>query len=104
MSVLVNRQPKPKTRRASGTCRWVLPIGEVGTGVLAINGQSYTVTVHRDGGRVLGYRLEKLDGRAYDIDASAGEHWACDCPDATYRGRECKHVKALQAALRAAGK
>jgi hypothetical protein len=49
------------------------------------------------------YRLEKLDGPTYDIDATAPE-WRCDCPDATYRNRECKHVKALRAALSAAAK
>jgi hypothetical protein len=39
MSLLTNRQPQAKTRPATGTCRWVVPIGETGTGVLAINGQ-----------------------------------------------------------------
>jgi hypothetical protein len=29
----------------AGTCRWVLPIGEVGTGILAINGTNDTSRV-----------------------------------------------------------
>ena len=37
MSLLLNRQPKAKTRPASGKCHWVVPIGEVGTGVLVID-------------------------------------------------------------------
>jgi hypothetical protein len=99
MSLLANRQPQAKSRPVAGICRWVLPIGEVGTGVLEINGTSYTVTVLRGPSGVVGYRLGKDDGKTYDIDAT-GETWKCDCPDATYRERECKHVKALRAALR----
>lgn len=104
MSLLVNRQPKAKTRPATGKCRWVLPLGEAGTGVLAINGQNYTVTILRDGSGVVGYRLEKADGTAYDV-ATAEEHWSCDCPDATFhpeRPGGCKHAAALRAALQAA--
>jgi hypothetical protein len=103
MSVLINRPFSRKAKPVSGTCKWVLPIGETGTGVLAINGTDYTVTVLRNQDRVTGYRLQKLDGTVYDIDAGR-EQWGCDCPDATYRERQCKHVKALRAALAAASK
>jgi hypothetical protein len=103
MSLLLNRQPTRKAKPVSGTCKWVLPIGETGTGVLAINGTDYTVTSLQNQDRVTGYRLQKLSGTVYDIDASR-EQWGCDCPDATYRERQCKHVKALQAALAVAGK
>ena len=102
MSLLANRQPKTKVKPASGTCRWVLPIGDADTGVLAINGTNYAVTVLRGPNRVEGYRLVKDDARFYDIAATA-EPWICDCPDATYRQRECKHVAALRAALKVAG-
>src|SRR5262245_39646143 len=101
MSLLVNRQPKAKTRPASGTCRWVLPIGEVGTGVLAINGTNYTVTALRGPDGVAGYQMVKADGTAYDVCTSEGR-WTCDCPDATYhpeRPGGCKHAAALRAAL-----
>ena len=103
MSVLHNRQDTTKVRSVSGTCRWVLPIGIADTGVLAINGTNYTVTVLRSPNGVEGYRLGKTDGTVYDI-AATTERWACDCPDATYRQRECKHVAALRAALAVAGK
>jgi hypothetical protein len=106
MSLLANRKPKAKTRPASGKCKWVVPLGETGTGVLAINGQDYVVTVLRDQDGVLGYRLTKpADMTAYDI-CARGTHWRCDCPDATFhpeRPGGCKHVAALRAALQAAG-
>jgi hypothetical protein len=98
MSVLINRQPTRKTKPVSGTCRWVRPIGPAGTGVLAISQVCYTITILKNRGRTSGYRLEKLDGAVYDVDTER-ESWTCDCPDATYRERECKHVKALRAAL-----
>lgn len=74
-----------------GTCRWIRRIGHADGAALEINGTAYDV-IPFDGG----FRLVKSDGTAYDIDA---ESWQCDCPDATYRGRECKHAKALRAAL-----
>jgi hypothetical protein len=106
MSVLANRQPTRKAKPVSGTCQWVLPIGEVGTGVLAINQVCYTITILKHKDRVTGYRLEKLDGTVYDLNIET-EHWSCDCPDATFnpeRPGGCKHSKALRAALKAAGK
>ena len=106
MSLLVNRQPKAKTRPASGNCRWVLPIGELGTGVLAINGHDYIVTVLRGPSGVVGYRMAKPDGTAYDV-CTTEEHWSCDCPDATFhpeRPGGCKHIAALRAALKATGR
>jgi hypothetical protein len=85
----------------------VVPIGKVShTGVLEINGTIYTITVLYLYGERTGYRLEKLDGAVYDIDATAPQ-WRCDCPDATYhpeRPGGCKHVAALRAALAAAAK
>src|SRR5262249_39085885 len=80
MSLLANRQPKAKVKPASGRCRWVLPIGEVGTGVLAINGHNYTVAVLRGPSGIRGYRLVKIDGTAYDVGTTDGR-WTCGCPD-----------------------
>ncbi|HKI36596.1 MAG TPA: SWIM zinc finger family protein [Gemmataceae bacterium] len=94
----VPKSTKP-VKPVSGVCRWARRIGEGGidpqSGVLVINGQPYGVLVMAGG-----YRLVKPDGTAYDVN---GQTWECDCPDATYRGRQCKHSKALRAALRAAG-
>src|SRR5262249_25700384 len=106
MSLLFNRQPKAKTRRASGSCKWVLPIDAVGTGALAINGQQYAVTVLRSTAGITGYRLHKPDGTAYDV-CTTEDTWTCDCADATHhpeRPGGCKHVAALRAALAVAGK
>jgi hypothetical protein len=106
MALLVNRQPKAKSCPVSGSCRWVLPIGETGTGVLAINGHNYTVTVLHSPSGVTGYRMAKVDGTTYDL-CTTEQCWTCDCPDATFhpeRPGGCKHVAALRAALKAAGK
>jgi hypothetical protein len=104
MSLLANRSPRAKVRPAHGTVRWILPIGEADAGAVAINGRAYTVNVLRGTGRaIIGYRLIKADGTAYDVNTEA-EHWSCDCPDATFhpeRPGGCKHAVALRAALAA---
>ena len=92
----------------SGSCRWLVPL-VIGLrpGRLAITNArgvtaEYTVTPHADHtGRVIGYRLTKDDGTAYDVDSDL---WECDCPDyltraARREGGGCKHTKALRAAL-----
>jgi hypothetical protein len=77
--------------------RWVRRIGEgeAEIGLLEINGTLYGVYAVPGG-----YRVIKADSTAYDVN---GQTWECDCPDATFRGRECKHSKALRAAFSAAG-
>lgn len=87
----VSHSAKP----VKGTCRWLVRIGDGDdkSGLLLINGQRYAVLVLPGG-----YRLIKPDGTAYDLEP-AGESFRCDCPDAVYRERECKHAKALCAAL-----
>jgi hypothetical protein len=102
MSVIINRRPVRQVKPAHGVARWILPIGEVGTGVLSINGTPYTVTCLFINGQLTGYRLTKEDGTTYDIDATANP-WRCDCPDATFhpeRPGGCKHCAGLRAALR----
>jgi hypothetical protein len=50
-------------------------------------------------GRVVAVRLQKFGtGERYQI-SHDGESWECDCPDSTYRGRDCKHLVALHDAL-----
>ncbi len=51
----------------------------------------YRVSPHRHGGKVLGWRLVKDDGTAYDVDAVAQ---ACDCKGCLRWGR-CKHVAGM---------
>ena len=71
----------------------------LGVSVLEIASVPYQLTVVLDGERVLAYRLLRPAApRAYLVDVT-GEAWRCDCPDATYRQRECKHVRALTKAL-----
>ena len=99
MTRLLNRPTKPEARSVTGVCRWVWPLNYRDTGVLAINEVEYFVTTLRNAdGQVQGYRLEKRDGTAYDVDTT-GPDWRCDCPDSTYRQRGCKHTKALWVAL-----
>jgi hypothetical protein len=38
-----------------------------------------------------GWRLTTRQGKHYDVSAQG----VCDCPDATYRMRACKHARAL---------
>ena len=45
----------------AGTCRWVLPIGEVGTSILAINGTNDTVMGLRGPDGVAGFQMVKAD-------------------------------------------
>jgi hypothetical protein len=95
MATVHNSRKAVKPVRASW--RWLRRIGEGDpeTGLLDINGTTYGVIPFPGG-----YRLVKADGTAYDVH---GETWACDCPDATYRERQCKHALALRAALAACG-
>jgi hypothetical protein len=109
------RSRKP-LQPASGTCRWLIQPGLLGTpGVLLItaaltNGretsESYVVTQHDDGGRLVCYSLTKTDGTAYTV-VPAADVWECDCPDyifnraraTTAETRECKHCKATRKAV-----
>jgi hypothetical protein len=111
----------PKTRKPArithGTCR-LAPTGnrtlaaalDSGDALLTITPETgrptnYTVLRLADhDGRTVGFRLTKLtpyivDRKIYDIDVTPGYGWQCDCPDAQFQGRECKHCHALRAAL-----
>ena len=90
-------------RPVSGVCKWLRRPDVFDIGVLLINGQQYVVETLLDSNiNHAGYRLTKDDQTTYDIDTT-GKDWLCSCPDATYRERECKHAKALRAALKAIG-
>jgi hypothetical protein len=104
MGVLPNRRHQRQSKPATDTYRWIVTIDEVDAGALEINGTIYDVTVLRVNGAVTGYRLMKQpDFKVYDLDTT-GEQWKCDCPDATYRERECKHIRGLRALLSAEAK
>src|SRR6516162_6742356 len=94
-------------RNRSRSVRWLRRPSATEAGRLAINAGNglerlYEVTavVCDRTAQVLGYHLDRLDGKAYDINA---ETWECDCPDMTYREKRCKHSLGLEAGLRAIG-
>ena len=84
------------------TCRWIVrPETQARTGCIEINGTTYDVLpVLSSGGNVHGYNLHKWDaeGTVYFVDTDFPE-WTCTCPDMKYRRRQCKHCRALRAAL-----
>ena len=112
MRSVANRQSEAKP--VHGSCRWVVPLGEVGAGVLEIRkggrADLYEVVAFREEGVIVGYRLNKVTGGKeafYDIDCRPSWGWQCDCPDATFhpeRPGGCKHVLALKAASAALGR
>ncbi len=44
-----------------------------------------------------GWRLKKKNRKCYDVRADPAGFVTCDCADATFRQRRCKHMRALQA-------
>jgi hypothetical protein len=111
----MNATTRKPARETHGTCRLLYPESlDTGDALLVIypeRGQptSYTVLRLADkNGPTLGFRLTRLadylvDRKVYDVDISQPWGWTCDCPDAQFRSRECKHVRALRCALKAAG-
>lgn len=113
---MTTTQRKP-ARETHGIARFVstgpLPLPQAldaGETLLALypergNATSYQVQRLSDpDGATVGFRLLKLtpfiiDRKVYDIDVTPGYGWQCDCPDAQFQSRECKHCKALRAAL-----
>lgn len=111
------RKPARETHgvcRLSPACNLPLPQAlDAGEAVLTLRperGDSTSYQVQRladPDGCTVGFRLMKLtwyivDRKFYDIDVT-GRDWLCDCPDAQFQNRECKHCHALRAALKAAG-
>jgi hypothetical protein len=46
------------------------------------------------------FKLRKSDGTTYQLTLTADAFLGCDCPDATYRERSCKHCIAVAEAFR----
>jgi hypothetical protein len=106
-----NRKP---ARETHGKCFLKASLGRTleqslieGIALLTIHTErctNYTVQRLADpDGETVGFRLIKLtdfivDRQIYDIEL-AGKELRCDCPDATFENRECKHARALRAAL-----
>lgn len=82
------------TAPVTGSCRWT--DANHLTITTEIKSETYLVIVWEE--RYV--RLTKVDGQHYDIDLGAV---SCDCADHTFRRRAdglCKHLKALQAAMK----
>jgi hypothetical protein len=108
---VARRITKPATE-VHGVCRWVggapSPARLAAGGALLLIAPAgkepsfYFVQTHKDNEKAVGYRLTKIDApektASYDVEATP-HGLRCDCPDATYRDRECKHAAALKAAL-----
>lgn len=104
---------KHEHKPSCGNCRWIVKPGPDGSGVLQIESQTkrgivcadYNVDEIREAGATVGYRLtNQANGKVYDIDTTSPSGiWQCDCPDYYFRqertGCECKHARALKAAL-----
>jgi hypothetical protein len=57
-----------------------------------------------DAGRLVDIDLTRFNtGEKYRVAIDPRGAWECDCPDAVYRNRRCKHVSALTDALRSLG-
>lgn len=98
-----------QVKPVAGKVRWLRPliVGKT-LGRLAITNASgltteYDIGAHLDGERIVGFGLAKDDDEVYAIDASQSYGWTCDCGDCQFRARECKHIKAVRAALASAG-
>jgi len=106
-----------------GTCRWVagwrssLDALLNGSGavlsITSVTGRGpvtneYMVTPKLDSKGLAGWSMIRTDTLAdeaaeligYDMDA---ELTTCSCPDHQYRGCQCKHLRALRAALKSLG-
>lgn len=82
-------------------CRWIMPseiLPEGQAGFVRVNEAVYMLLPLADRGQLVGWRFTKSDGKVYDVDCAKAA-WTCDCPDAQYRHRSCKHVAALRMIL-----
>jgi hypothetical protein len=76
-------------REPRGVCRLTL----------SINGQSYTLRSIPSDWHAAAWSLRKVAEplTVYHVTRDHAHGPECDCPDATYRERACKHVKSLVA-------
>ena len=93
------RAVKPVRCECSCDARLVYPCELLPQGApvrCTINGTDYELSAH-GACETGGYRLRKLggDGAVYDVSTSDG-YAECDCPDALFNQRACKHALALE--------
>ena len=118
-TMTATRKPRKPARETHGT-RYLKATGKLmleqaldsGNSLLSVHTErstNYVVQRLSDpDGETVGFRMMKLtdfivDRKVHDIDVCCGKDWLCDCPDAQFQSRECKHVRALRAALASNG-
>ena len=99
--------PRPPCQPVHGGARWLVRPDAFGRGQLAIRTDRgidrlySTEALFGSAGQVFGWALTRLGtGETYHVNA---ETQLCDCADATYRQRRCKHILGLFGALAAVG-
>ena len=103
------RDPQAQT----GSVRWIRrPSGPTASGRFAITVESsrgelttdYDVaTLLDDAGKIIGFALAKDDDEVHTLDFSPWYGPTCTCGDYQFRGRSCKHLGAVRAAMHEAG-
>ena len=91
---------------ATGTCTWLKPALNGNPQLeITVNGTShiYEIVRSEEGGfKLLRADFANADVICYNVRCVGRNVWTCDCPDSVYRrhGQNCKHARALCAALR----
>ena len=110
MATSTSPRRQEQVKPVTGSVRWLRPLilGKT-LGRIAITNANHETTEYDLGaftdkdGAIQGFGLAKDDDEVYAIDTTAGFGWVCDCADCQFRNRECKHIKAVRAALAHAG-
>jgi hypothetical protein len=104
---------KENVKAVSGSVKWIKrPSGPTHFGRFAITSNTqrgpvvneYDVAAFTDdAGRITGFGLAKDSDEVYAVDFSQWYGPTCTCGDCEYRNWECKHIKAVRAAMHEAG-
>lgn len=91
------------TKQRTGVCRWVKPIGTLPCLYIEpTGGEGHVYEVETVGIEYVLRRIavEKPGAPTVTYTVRPGRGvWACSCPDASRRGYECKHARAVRAAI-----
>ena len=110
MATSTTLRRKEQAKPVTGKVRWLRPLilGKT-LGRIAITNANNETTEYDIGaftdndGTIQGFGLAKDDDEVYALDTTSGFGWVCDGADCQLRNRECKHIKAVRAALAHAG-
>lgn len=85
------KAPRKARAKAPDTCSLTLHVRGVAYGVKPVAAEDTDV--------IRMFRLRKLEGdrEVYHVAFMAAGYALCDCADAIYRERECKHCRSLRA-------